>query len=155
VDQSSASILLAPPLVPQRTRHVSVHITLPPRCAFVHVPAEQAARENGGGLSRSEGWRGGGGGGEAKLLAGRGRYNRFRVFWLVPPGRVGVEVQEAGAGANLHERSPQVREREVASGYLNMTALSSAANDSGETDEAWVEVWLDTQPPRYEVHLLY
>ena len=106
-------------------------------------------------MSRSEGWGGGGGRGEAKLLAGRGRYNRFRVFWLVPPGRVGVEVQEAGADANSRKRSPLVREREVAAGYLNMTALSSAANDAGETDEAWVEVWLDKQPPGYEVHLLY
>ena len=107
VDQGTASVILAPPVAPH-TQHVRLDLILPPACTFTAMGAG-----GGGGLGK------GGGAAGAGMVSGGEPLQRFRAFWLIPPGRV--------AAGDEH---PQGREVEVVKGHMSWTDVTDNAGTS-------------------------
>jgi len=118
VDQERAAMLIGPPVSPARTHELVVEVRLPPRCLFVGDLAGSGER----GDERQ-------GGGDAHAAprehprtglgsAAPPSANRFRAFWLLPPG--------AAAGGRLQ---PQGREVEISSGRITLAPSTRGASE--------------------------
>ena len=138
VDQGSASLLIGPPVAPARTRDVLVDIVLPARCMFVGDHAlsgpEHRVEPNVEEAPRQDVHR------PPRLHSQQGATNRFRAFWLLPPGHTASGRLQA-----------QGREIEIATGHLNLgQAVTSAEVErvaAGGGGEASLRVWLQSDSP--------